>query len=415
MKPRRILLVSHELSHTGAPNSLLRQARFLLDAGHAVAVWTLADGPLRAAYEAAGLRVEQVGDGYDEVRRRAAAAAPHCDLVICNTYLAYRFADAFAALGRPVVWFIRETGNLKAPLASDRDFARVFRGFYNLYTVSAYARDFIAPVNPNVRYFNNSVEDRFTDYAPGRPGVLRFGFIGSITRRKGLGPLLSAFFELVTDDVAVTLTIAGRYVGTAEGERLRRLTAQRRDVVWLGEVSGADRDAFFDSVDVLCVPSLDEPSGLTLLEGAMFGKALLASDRVGAGYVVNGRNGVVVPLAELGRGLRHFLVNFPQLRAMQQESRRQYLQWAPPARERADVLKMLADNVANFPPADRNGRAPVRQFFKKENVGATHWRFLIWGVPVLKCRKMRWAKRLARRLLVCLGANPDRFGFTSES
>lgn len=415
MKTYRILLISHELSRTGAPNSLLRQARCLLGAGHRVMVWSLAAGPLLDVYGRYGFSVGLVGNDPDDVRRRVSAAAADCDLVVCNTYLTYRYADAFAAQGVPVVWFIRETGNLKTPLASDREFARIFRGFYNIYTVSEYARAFIASVNPHVRFFNNSVEDRFTGYAPIRPGELRFGFIGSVTPRKGLSRLLEAFFDLVPDGLAVTLRIAGRYEGTEEGERLRRLTAARRDVFWEGEVSETGRDAFFDAIDVLCVPSLDEPSGLTLLEGAMYGKALLATDRVGAAYVVNGHNGVVVPVPDLGRGLRHFVDRVAWLQAMQEESRRQYLMQATPAREQADILKMLADNVCNRPPPVAGGHRPVRQFFKKENIGTSHWRFRIWGVPVLTCRKHAGLKRFVRVMLERLGLDPCRFGFTSES
>ena len=44
MKERRILLVSHEMSLSGAPQSLLRQARYMRDAGYQVVVWTMLSG-----------------------------------------------------------------------------------------------------------------------------------------------------------------------------------------------------------------------------------------------------------------------------------------------------------------------------------------------------------------------------------
>lgn len=415
MNARSVLLVSHEFSRSGAPSSLLRQARYLCEAGYRVRVWTLADGPLGESFRALGVAVEVVGGAFAEVRRRVRAEGAGFDLVVCNTYRTFRYAAAFAALGRPVVWFIRETANLKGPLASDREFARVFRGFYNLYTVSAYARDYIAPFNPRVRHIDNSVEDRFTGFSAAKPGELRFGFIGAITPRKGIAELVSAYCALPPSELAVSLRIAGRYEGTEEGGRLRRLTAGRPDVVWLGEVAGAAHAAFFDSVDVLCVPSLDEPSGLTLLEGAMYGKALLATDRVGANYVVGEANGRVVPVDGLAAGLRHFLDHAAGIPGMQEASRRQYLRYATPARERADVLRMVEENLDNPPPPGTGEIPPVRQFFKKEDVGETHWRFRIWGVPVLTCRKLSRAKRMVRGILVALGVDPGRVGFTSEA
>ena len=56
----------------------------------------------------------------------------------------------------------------------------------------------------------------------------------------------------------------------------------------------------------------------------------------------------------------------------------------------------------------------IRQFFKKTDVDADHWRFFIWGVPVLKCRKVRWIKRMARRVLGALGIDVVRLGFSAE-
>ena len=414
MSAKSILLVSHELSRSGAPSSLLRQARYLCEAGYRVVVWTLADGPLGNSFRSLGVAVVCVGSDFSEVRRRVRSEGADFALVVCNTYKTYRYATAFAAAGRPVAWFIRETANLLGPLASDREFAQALRGFYNLYTVSAYARDYIASINPHVRYFNNSVEDRFSAFSSMKPSEIRFGFIGAITKRKGIADLISAYCALPPSPVTTSLRIAGRFEGTEEGTRLRRLTAGRPDVIWLGEVAGSTREEFFNSVDVLCVPSRDEPSGLTLLEGAMYGKALLATDHVGANYVIGEANGIVVPVSDIGRGLQSFLNRVEDLAAMQMESRQRYLHLATPELERDEVLKMVLENLENPPPPGTMEVRPVRQFFRKEDVGETHWRFRIWGVPVLKCRKISWLKCFIRWVLVGMGVDPGRLGYATE-
>lgn len=415
MSQAKILLISHDLSRTGAPKSLLRQAGYLRDAGYSVTLWTLADGPMKTAFEALEISVACVGTDFAAVRRQVRAAGKDFALVICNTRKTFRYATAFAALGRPVVWFIREAAGLKGPLASNKEFAQSFRTFYNLYTVSAYARDYIAPLNPHVRYFNNAVEDRFMSFAPVREGEVRFGFLGSIVPHKGIAQLVSAYCALPPTRLKTSLRIAGRYEGTELGAQLRRATADRSDIVWQGEVAGADLMEFFNSIDVQCVPSLDESSGLTLLEGSMYGKALLSTDHVGANYVIGERNGCIVPLGEIGRGLQYFLDNADRLTEMQHLSRQAYLEMATPERERADVLKMVADNLSHQPPPGTAEIRPVRQFFLKEDVGTMHWRFRLWGVPVLKCRKQTWVKRLVRRVFVALGISPDRLGYAAEA
>lgn len=413
MTSKRILLVSHELSVTGAPNSLLRQARYLIGSGHRLSLWTYWGGSLSDRFAEIGLSPRCVDNDYADLRRLAAETA--VDLVICNTYVTYRTAAVFASRGTPVVWFIRETADLMGPLAADREFAFVFRRFRNLYTVSERARTFIAAINPHVRFFNNSVDDCFSAYVPIPAGALRFGFIGSMGRRKGLGSLIEAYLALKPDSCRISLTIAGRADGTGEGERLKRLTASRDDIRWLGEVTGAAKRGFFDSIDVLCVPSLDEPSGLSLIEGAMYGKALLTTDRVGAVYLVDGTNGCVVAPNRLADGLNWFLRPDADVSAMQRTSRRLYLETSTPERERLAVLQMVAENAGRLQPVGERLDRPVRQLFKKENAGPDCWRIRIFGVAVLTCRKRRVLKEWFRRILVGLGLDPLRFGYAAES
>ena len=101
----RILLVSHELSVTGAPNSLLRQARYMRDAGHEVEVWSFRDGPLRARYKEAGFVPRIVRDSRAELKAAADSSRPF-DFILCNTIRSYRAADVLQRRGIPCVWFV---------------------------------------------------------------------------------------------------------------------------------------------------------------------------------------------------------------------------------------------------------------------------------------------------------------------
>ena len=79
----RVLLVSHELSVTGAPNSLLRQARYMRGAGHEVDVWTYREGPLRARYEEAGFAPRVVSDSRAGIKAAADSSGPY-DFILCK-------------------------------------------------------------------------------------------------------------------------------------------------------------------------------------------------------------------------------------------------------------------------------------------------------------------------------------------
>lgn len=345
---QRVLLISHEMSVTGAPNSLLRQARYFRSAGYAVDVWTFQGGELEARYREAGLVPRIVKDSRRAIKAAYEDRPGDYALVICNTITTYRAVDVLWHLGAKVAWFIRETKLLDEACWLGGEFAALFRSFGNLYTVSPYAATVVRRYNPNVRVICNSVEDAFVR-AGESVGRVRFGFIGSLIPVKGIDLLVTAFRRMRERFPDGELKIAGR-ISVGLGEELRRLTADRPSISWLGEVQGESKRSFFDSIDVLCVPSLDEPSGLTVLEGAMYGKALVTTDRTGANYVVDDSCGRIVPAGDVGalaEAMSDLASRGPAaVREMGVRARGRYLQCGSPATERTAVLDMVKEASA---------------------------------------------------------------------
>jgi len=382
----RILLVSHEMSVTGAPNSLLRQAGHFRSAGHDVDVWTHRGGPLAARYEEAGFSPVVVEDSRRAVKSAFESSGRAYDLVVCNTIRTYRAADMLQRYGVPVVWFVRETGLLDEDWWMNPDFARVFRDFYNVYTVSEYNAEVVRAYNPRVRVVRNAVADRFRRFAEPADRV-RFGFIGSYIAMKGVDLLLEAFAEVRKALPAAELLLAGK-PWTEWGLALKAAHADDPGVRWVGEVQGADKDAFFDSIDALCVPSLDEPSGLTVLEGAMYGKAVVTTDRTGAKYAVNPSCGRVVEAgsaAALARALAE-LGDPASVAAMGRRARESYLACGTTELERAAVLKMLGDNVGRAPVVKSRPGSDATPFFHEVRSMTGRRRFYLGPFKVFSVR-----------------------------
>jgi len=127
-------------------------------------------------------------------------------------------------------------------------------------------------------------------------------------------------------------------------ERLRAETVGLAAVRWVGEVQGEEKARFFDGIDVLCVPSLDEPSGLTVIEAAMYGKAIVTTDHTGANYLVDDRNGKIVKAGSL-ESLTDALLAFAEMDAgaladFCAHSRERYLAAGTTDGERTAVLRM---------------------------------------------------------------------------
>ena len=105
---------------------------------------------------------------------------------------------------------------------------------------------------------------------------LHLGFLGKLAPNKGILTLIDMFRDAPS---SWQLTIAGT------GPLTGRVEAAARDIPnvrYLGHVSGDVKEAFFDEIDVLAIPSeWEEPAALVGTEAAARGVPLLVSDRGG--------------------------------------------------------------------------------------------------------------------------------------
>lgn len=159
------------------------------------------------------------------------------------------------------------------------------------------------------------VDTKRFDYAPERPGlrVLYVGRIERTSRWKGIDVLLEAFRAVLTECPAAQLHLVG---GGDDLERLRKVAAELgigHAVTWRGELGGRDLvDAYHDA-SVVVLPSLTEAEsfGMTLVEAMACGRAVVASDVGGIGFVVrDGVDGLLVAAGEkraLGNALLSLL------------------------------------------------------------------------------------------------------------
>jgi glycosyltransferase involved in cell wall biosynthesis len=105
---------------------------------------------------------------------------------------------------------------------------------------------------------------------------LRLGFIGTLAPHKGISTLLDAFRSAPS---GWCLDIAG--AGPLE-EEVRAVSRRDPRITIHGYLSGADKDSFFDSLDLLVIPSeYEEAATLVAVEAAVRGLPSVVSDRGG--------------------------------------------------------------------------------------------------------------------------------------
>jgi glycosyltransferase involved in cell wall biosynthesis len=124
-----------------------------------------------------------------------------------------------------------------------------------------------------------------------RPGPAHRGppqilFLGSLTCRKGIDTLLTAFDAVVRRVPDCRLRIAG--TGPAESSIRESLASApwRSAVELVGGVGRALVPELLRECSVLCVPSLGEPFGLVALEAMATGKPVVGTNAGGLGHVI---------------------------------------------------------------------------------------------------------------------------------
>ena len=179
---------------------------------------------------------------------------------------------------------------------------RYFRRLHGLIAVSRPARDFVNrqfPGNYEVIPNGIQVDDFSNGVAPFphlRDGMINLLFLGRLEKRKGLKHLLGAYSMLKWDWPNLRLLVVGP--GKPDEDSYRIMSERNlRDVVFVGEVSEADKARYYESADIFCSPATGgESFGIVLLEAMAAGKPIVATAIEGyASVVTPDVEGLMVP------------------------------------------------------------------------------------------------------------------------
>jgi glycosyltransferase involved in cell wall biosynthesis len=146
---------------------------------------------------------------------------------------------------------------------------------------------------------------------------LAIGFVGRLSRQKGIDVMISGFAPVAKADPKAHLVV----IGEGEGGDLARATAETlgcaSQIVWLGAV---DALQYFPAFDLFAQPSRYEGFSYAILEAASHGVPALTTDVGGSRETVtDGVTGVIVPPDQAALFAEAFVAlaaDRPQLAAM---------------------------------------------------------------------------------------------------
>ena len=290
---RDVLLVSHELTRSGAPVVLLDTARVLRDAGWSVVVASRRDGPMRERFQALGAPVIVDSRLFDPSEPAAVDFARNFDLVVANTVVSWPFVRALAGLTR-VVWYVQEVGLIGDMARHHALLPSTFALPVEVWAPSRVAADAADALGASARLMPYGVDDAGLRTPPAAPRV-RICVLGAYEARKGQDLAVEAWRLLPPELQAVgELVLWGREL---EHDHLAAVRARARGLDGVrveGELTHAEAlDALRGSAAVL-VPSREESMSLVALDGLSAGRPVLCSRRVGASaWLADGVSGLV--------------------------------------------------------------------------------------------------------------------------
>jgi len=183
-----------------------------------------------------------------------------------------------------------------------------------------------------------------------RYGISEDGFallyVGKLISRKRVIELLRAAAAVDAGGRPIHLLMAGsgplRRVLQSEAARLgySRLN-------FLGFLEPEELAPYHTAADGLALPSDDEPWGMVVNEALLFGKPVLASNRVGAAAdLIDERTGVVIDDVST-EGIRRGLIDFAT-RAFSEDDCLQQAAKATPEKMAAEFMAAAVDGVSNL-------------------------------------------------------------------
>ncbi|HVU57516.1 MAG TPA: glycosyltransferase [Puia sp.] len=325
-----ILLVSHDLSLSGAPIMLLQLCRQLLQQGSFVTVVCEQDGPARDMFLSEGVPVI-----IDTLLLRQHESftrfARNFDHIVCNTIITWPVARQISQLA-DTLWWIHEAA-LITSMQHIPEFLDTFSLVEKVIVPSEYALQFVRTHHPQAKKIYYGYPDIRHPFSRSEEGEkITFSVIGSIEPRKGQDILIAALQRLSPDTLRkIEICLAGRPHDAAFTRQLQaniRVLDHVCDIRFMGETSHPQCLDLIRRSDVIICPSRDDPFPVVIVEALCLGKPCIVSTHTGfAELITPGEDGFVFSNGD-SRGLAGIIGNIAEapgfLPLMEQGARRLY-------------------------------------------------------------------------------------------
>lgn len=341
-----VLLISHELTLTGAPRALLYMAMTLQKKGMTPVILSLKEGPMETEIKSLGIHLFIIPLLYAQLRfqdQKALHFLTKFDTILLNTLATVSLAEFLPeGTARKLLW-LHEGSVTYQYYERFSCFPALFERFDHIYTVGKYAESFASQYvadkkKLDILLYGLPDESQHTDTKVTAEKV-RFLLAGTLSKRKGHKVLLKSLKFLSKEmQNQIIIYLAGSPIERRILKKIRR--THYSCIKYLGELEHNKLLDVYQAVDVILCPSLDDPMPIACTEGMMFSKTAIVSDRTGtASLLKNGINSFIIPaddpkaladaicqavahrteLPEMGKAARHIFEQHFTLQCFEQK------------------------------------------------------------------------------------------------
>jgi O-antigen biosynthesis protein len=292
----RLVIVSHELTASGAPKLVFELSLIAIEMGIQPVVISPTAGKFLTALTDIGA-VVIIDPTVTDYFCASSALLDASPVVILNTALCFKTVSRISKTER-CIWYFHETDLIEELLAAP-EFPIAVRRVQEVWAVSDATKTLLERVRsgvllvpPGIRPLP-SKRKSLQDHTDNR--ILRLALIGSIEERKGHDILASALLRL-PDELANLILI--RVIGPLKDEQFAQRWLDQikglRGIRYEGAVDPSEIGGIIDEVDGVIIPSREEPFSLVALEAMSCGKLVFCSQRCGvSGYLTDSFNAYI--------------------------------------------------------------------------------------------------------------------------
>lgn len=300
---KRILVITHQLSRTGAPIVLLDMIHVFWEHGYQIEVITMLDGELREELEKMQIPIT-VQEHFLQQADEFFAYAREFQFIVANTLVTFEAIHLLKYMQIPVLWWLHEGRQYFEYFQKVLPDFRELPPNIHVFSVGHYVQQVIEELyGITTELLHFGIEDEYKDHQKNTENKVRFLTAGTYSKVKAQDILVEAIRKLPKDyQLRAEFFFCGNEQMYDESIFLpvKKLSEEYENVTLLHQLSRTETLEWMERCDCLVVPSRIDPIPTVAVEMMMKGNLCLCTEVCGvAHYIEDGVNGFTVPAEDV--------------------------------------------------------------------------------------------------------------------